>query len=136
MKDSDIQRIRHISTYCRDIAATLRRFGVEYEIFANDRDYQNSVSMSIMQIGELSVGLSDEFKNETRNKIQWSLIRGMRNMFAHAYISMNKEDIWDTAVNDIPVLLKFCEETIQVAHEDAARKDSHGDKPKNHNERE
>jgi len=64
MNSADIQRIHHIKTYCEDIAETIERFGKDYDPFTRDRDYFNSVSMSMMQIGELSASLSDEFKIE------------------------------------------------------------------------
>jgi len=112
MRDSDLQRIQHIRTYCEDIADTIERFGEDYDVFAKDRDYSNSVSMSIMQIGELSIGLTDEFKDATRHHIQWGAIKGMRNMFAHAYISMNKSVIWETATRDVPAVLDFCNDIL------------------------
>ena len=68
--------------------------------------------MSIMQIGELSVNLSEDFKDATRKHIPWSLIKGMRNHFAHGYAMMNKDDIWETAVKDIPNVLSFCNQLI------------------------
>ena len=37
---------------------------------------------------------------------------GMRNLVAHSYGSMNREIIWETAVNDIPTLKQFCEEQL------------------------
>jgi len=40
-------------------------------------------------------------------------MKAMRNMFAHAYSSMSRKIIWDTAVNDIPALLKFCSKILQ-----------------------
>ena len=109
MNNSDLQRIKHIKHYCDDVAKTILRFGSDYDIFLNDTDYLNSISMSIMQIGELSIGLTDEFKRGTSKQIQWGLIRGMRNMYAHAYAKMDKLSIWETATNDIPGLLYFCE---------------------------
>ena len=69
--------------------------------------------MSMMQIGELSAGLSDEFKFSTKNQIMWAPMKAMRNMFAHAYASMNKAIIWETAINDIPDLLLFCDDVLQ-----------------------
>jgi len=69
--------------------------------------------MSIMQIGELVGGLSDEFKDSTRGQMPWGLIRGMRNRFAHSYSNMDKSDIWETATKDIPVLLAFCEKVVK-----------------------
>lgn len=113
MKNSDVQRIEHIQSYCQDIANAIKRFGNDYEIFLADTDYLNTVSMSIMQIGELSTGLSDDFKRVTSTEIQWGLIRGMRNMYAHAYMKMDKEAIWETATMDIPHLEKFCQRVLE-----------------------
>lgn len=110
--NSDLQRIEHMKRYCDDVAKTIQRFGSNYDIFLNDTDYLNSISMSIMQIGELSIGLTDEFKRKTSEQIQWGLIRGIRNMYAHTYAKMDKLSIWETAINDIPGLLHFCEKVI------------------------
>ena len=113
MKESDLQRIEHIADYCIDIKETIERFGFDYDKFLADKDYFKSVSMSIMQIGELSSGLSNGFKESTRTKIQWGLIKSMRNMFAHTYAKMDKEVIWEASTQDIPVLLDFCEEILE-----------------------
>ena len=114
MKDSDLQRIQHMKTYCEDIADTIKRFGEDYQVFESDKDFYNSVSMSIMQIGELSAGLSDEFKDATRHQIQWGSLKGIRNLFAHAYISMTQSVIWESATKDIPHELAFCNEVIAL----------------------
>ena len=44
-------------------------------------------------------------------------MKGLRNLVAHHYGSMSRDIIWETAVTDIPVLKKFCEE--QLAQGDA-----------------
>ncbi|GHU68067.1 hypothetical protein AGMMS49983_20190 [Clostridia bacterium] len=93
MKSSDIDRIQHIRSYCEDIATTIARYGADISVFKSDKDYFNSVSMSIFQIGELSLGLSDEFKEETNEQVLWSAMRGMWNYFAHGYASMDKDII-------------------------------------------
>ena len=109
MRDADLQRIEHILEYCVDIQKTIARFGSDAETFLSDPDFFKSVSMSIMQIGELCVGLSDEFKENTKTQVQWGPIKAMRNMFAHGYAKMDKDVIWETAWRDIPVLRAFCE---------------------------
>ena len=126
MESSDIQRILHIKTYCEDIADAIQCFGKDYETFVANVHYANSVSMSLMQIGELSAGLSDSFKDKTRHQVMWSPMRAMRNMFAHAYAAMNKEIIWETAIKDVPVLQKFCDGIL----EKAAKEHNKGTKPK------
>ena len=113
MNSSDRQRLLHIRQYCRDIAGFLRRFGEDYAVFIQDRAYFNAVSMCILQIGELANGLSDEFREETKEQIPWGMIRGMRNWLAHAYSEMDEAIIWETAVNDIPGLLRFCETVLK-----------------------
>lgn len=65
-----------------------------------------------MQIGELSGGLSEEYRKATSSRVQWGPMKGMRNLVAHSYGSMNREIIWETAVNDIPTLKQFCEEQL------------------------
>ena len=103
MLSPDLQRIQHIRDYCIEIEKTILRYGNSFEIFDSDKDYQRSVSFSIFQIGELSNGLSPEFREETAAHVQWNPIRGMRNLVAHSYGSMNRETIWLTAINDIPL---------------------------------
>ena len=41
------------------------------------------------------------------------MIKNMRNMFAHQYKSMDIEQIWDTALNDVPVLENYCQSLIE-----------------------
>ena len=113
MTESDLQRIQHMASYCEDIAKTINRFGGQLEAFLDDLDYRNSISMSIMQIGELCVGLSEDFKNATQDQMQWGLIRGMRNMFAHTYSKMDRVIIWEVATRDIPGLLHFCQKILE-----------------------
>jgi uncharacterized protein with HEPN domain len=114
MDKSDLETVKYIKRYCEDIAVAIKRFGSSYEVFSKDTDFYNSVSMSIMQIGELSARLSDEFKDITRTQMPWGLIKGMRNHFAHAYAAMERGDVWETATEDIPNLLSFCEKIIEA----------------------
>ncbi len=113
MQSPDLQRISHIRDYCFEIIETISRYGNTYKIFSEDTDYQKSVSFSLLQIGELSGKLSDSFRNETAEKVPWTAIRGMRNLFAHNYGSMSMEMIWKTAKEDIPPLLDFCETILR-----------------------
>lgn len=112
MLSPDLQRIEHIRDDCMEIEKTIQRYGRSYEIFDRDADYQRSVSFCILQIGELSANLSPAFKQETASRIQWGPIKGMRNLVAHSYGSMDREIIFETAVNDIPVLKAFCEDCL------------------------
>lgn len=113
MLQPDLQRIQHILDYCNAIEKTVQRYGNSFEIFDQDEDFQRSVSFSILQIGELSGGLSEEYRKKTSSRIQWGPIKGMRNMVAHSYGSMDRQVIWETANMDIPTLKRFCEEQLE-----------------------
>ena len=117
MLSPDLQRIKHIRDYCTEIEKTVTRYGRAFAIFDSDPDYQRSVSFSILQIGELSGGLSQEYRQATADRVQWGPIKGMRNLVAHNYGSMSREIIWETATTDIHALKRFCEE--QLANTDA-----------------
>lgn len=109
----DLQRLEHIRDYCDEIRKTIERYGKSFEIFDADADYQRSVSFCILQIGELSGKLSEEYRRETAKQIQWGPIKGMRNLVAHSYGSMSRDIIWETAIHDIPVLRDFCDEQLK-----------------------
>ena len=65
MMSPDLQRIKHIRDYCIAIGQTIQRYGNSFEIYASDADFQRSVSFSILQIGELSAGLSQELSSSS-----------------------------------------------------------------------
>lgn len=113
MLSPDLQRIKHIRDYYVEIRKSIMRYGNSFEVFNSDADYQRSVSFSILQIGELSGGLSAEYRQATVQRIQWGPIKGMRNLVAHNYGNMSREIIWETATVDIPVLEAFCNEQIR-----------------------
>lgn len=108
MMSPDYQRIKHIRDYCIAIQNTIQRYGGSFEQYAADVDYQRSIAFSLLQIGELSGGLSEEYKRQTSNRMPWNQLKGMRNMFAHSYGKMDHAVIWETAVSDVPSLLLFC----------------------------
>lgn len=112
----DLQRLQHIRDYCNAIVNTIERYGFSYETFLADADYQRSVAFSILQIGELSSGLSPEFRQATAKRIQWGPIKGMRNWVVHNYGNISYDVVWETATIDIPALGQFCNE--QLAQQD------------------
>lgn len=112
MMSPDLQRIKHIRDYCVEIQKTINRYGDNFEVYAADADYQRSISFSILQIGELSGGLSEQYRKETADRVQWGPMKAMRNLVAHNYGKMDQSIIWETATVDIPALLRFCEEQL------------------------
>jgi uncharacterized protein with HEPN domain len=113
MDKGDLSRVIHIIKYCDDIASLLKHFGESYNVFIEKKEFYYSISMCIMQIGELSLGLSDEFKEATNSQIPWRYFRNIRNRFAHMYSIMNENDIWEMATQDIPNFFHVCTKIIE-----------------------
>ena len=114
MANRDQSILQHIKGHCEDIEGFLERFGKDFDIFTSDKAYFNAVSMGILQIGELAGSLSEEYRAETSRKIPWSNIKGMRNIVAHNYGSVDEGLLWETTTEDIPVLLEFCNSELEA----------------------
>ena len=103
MKNEDVLIIKKILKYCNDIENLLIRFDTDFEKYKTDISFQYACNMCIIQIGELANRLSEETKENTKN-IPWRAIRGMRNFQAHDYENVDLEIVWNTLLEDIPVL--------------------------------
>ena len=101
----DEQIIKHLIDYCKEVNLAIATFKADKSLFIKDPVFRNACSMPIMQIGELAKNLSEEFQNSNQH-IPWQAIKGMRNLFAHDYHSMDSEMIWETATVSIPDLSK------------------------------
>lgn len=127
MRTTDEQVLKHIIAYCEQVEKAVNRFGKNSDVFMRDEVYQNAVSMPIMQIGELTKRLTPEFRVATEREFHWKAIAGMRDRYAHGYLEMDPEKIWDTATQDIPVLRQQCEELLeqifQLEQEEAREKE-------------
>ncbi|MCR5092896.1 MAG: DUF86 domain-containing protein [Lachnospiraceae bacterium] len=119
MKQLDSSRLKHIVDYCDEISNTVARYGNAFSIFESDSDYQKSVAFSVLQIGELCAGLSDEFRTATSSQMPWQSIKGMRNIVVHNYGSVDRVILWNPVNSDIPKLREFCLEQIRIVDEES-----------------
>jgi uncharacterized protein with HEPN domain len=108
-KDNGIMNriIEHIENICN----AQKRFGNDYTIFVSDKDYFNSVCMSLLQIGELAHHLTTEF-TAAHTDIPWKNLIGLRNVVVHGYGQLDMETVWSTVTCDIPELYRKCKAVI------------------------
>jgi len=112
--DKDLNVLQHMIEYCDDIENDSKRLGDNFETFKIDRLYQKAITMSMLQIGELTTHLSDEFKDNTVGEMDWRNIKGLRNLLAHRYGRMDVSLVWDIKEEDIPPLREFCKKHIEL----------------------
>ncbi|MGM9857868.1 MAG: DUF86 domain-containing protein [Bacilli bacterium] len=94
---------------CNRISKKLEN--ITQETFINDDDLNEVICFNLFQIGELSNGLSEDFINE-HSTIPWKQIIGMRNRIVHGYDTINNEIVWNTALENIPMLCQFCKNLL------------------------
>jgi len=100
--------VEKIVQYCEETMEIIEHCGGTKEGFMNDRICRNACTTTLTQIGESANRLSEPAKCQM-NVISWNLIRGMRNILVHDYISVDWSMIWSTITNDIPILKLVCE---------------------------
>ena len=112
--DRNISILEHIIAYCDQIEETIRRFGNDYNVFSTDAIYRNAAALCVLQIGELAGKLTDEFRT-AHPGAPWRQIRGMRNIVAHSYGTVDPEVTWEILTEDIPKLKAYCHQIITEA---------------------
>ena len=86
--------------------ATEKIFSFTNNISNHEEFYQNqiifdAVMMNFVVIGEAVSRLTDDFIGNN-NHIDWSKIKGLRNIIAHDYVGIDAEEIWQIVKNTIP----------------------------------
>ena len=117
MRQRDKTILTKIMNYCIEIKETHNHFKNDKELFTDEKSgfiYRNSITMPILQIGELAKTLSDEFLNEY-TKIPWKSIMRMRDIVAHHYGSLDYEIVWTTSISDILELYLGIEEIFKMS---------------------
>ena len=109
-RDADV--LRRIILYCNEIEEAIQRFGEDYTVFAQDSVYKNATALSVLQIGELTTHLTNDFK-QTYTGIPWTQIKALRNVVAHSYGKIDVESLWETITIDIPNLKSYCSNIVQ-----------------------
>ena len=91
------------------IAQAIADFNVDQ--FVEDETLKRAVTMSLINIGELTSVIPEEFRKE-KSYIAWSRIRRTRDKVAHHYIDIDHRIIWETVTKSVPELKTQIEELI------------------------
>lgn len=81
-------------------------------VLQTDEVYKSAISMFVLQIGELTTHLSDDFK-DAYTEMPWRDIKLMRNIAAHHYGSFDIKKLFETITEDIPDLHDYCQAAIK-----------------------
>ena len=100
--------VQLIVDHCNKIEAVVDAVHHDFQKYEQSWWLKDILAMNILQIGErINSNLTQDFK-ERNLHIPWRDYVGIRNRFAHKYFTTDDEIAWETAINDIPQLKKFC----------------------------
>ena len=85
---------------------------VSEEEFLKKNLLKSATAMSVIRIGELVKNLSDEFRQEN-SQVNWRDIAGFRDIAAHKYETINMEQLYGTAIKDVPELKSQIEKILE-----------------------
>ena len=103
--------IQKMLGYCDDIQNLRTRYDDSFERYVSDIAFRYACDMCILQIGELTTRLSDDFKAQHAD-VPWRLIKSMRNIHVHEYENVEFDTVWKTLTEDIPKLKSHLEKIL------------------------
>lgn len=99
MKDKNLTKIVEYCNWLIENISTVKSF----DEFVNNEALVYSSSFLILQIAEHAKKLTIEEKE--KYNVDWKRIIGMRNVIVHNYEGIIQDTLYETLVDDIPILL-------------------------------
>lgn len=98
----DKGRLEDIVEYSSNVIELIK--GYSFEDLVNDKRTYYSVMKNIEVVGEAAYMLTHTFK-KSHPATPWKIVQGMRHVLVHDYATVDDRELYNTAVNDIPILL-------------------------------
>ncbi len=109
MKNKEIISFRKMIEYIEKVEQYTK--GYTFEEFCKDEKTVDATIFAISQIGELVKNIEKETLKKY-NKIEWNMIKGLRNRIVHDYEGIKLKTIWYVVNNDIKELKESIQEII------------------------
>ncbi len=89
-----------------------------HNAFLNDELIRVWIVHHIQNIGEAAANVTIEFRKQYL-QVPWAQIISMRNILVHQYFGIDWQEVWDTAVGDLPQLKTQIQSILSELEESA-----------------
>ena len=103
--------LENIIKHCNKIEEKTKN--LTYEKFLENEDLVDLVCFHILQIGELVKSFDKNFYSAFPEQ-PWSKIKGMRDVVAHGYGTIKRDEVWFVVANQIQSLNNYCNEILDT----------------------
>lgn len=86
--------------------------GMKFSDFIADRKTVDAVIRNLIVIGEAATHIPDKVCADN-NVIPWRDMRAMRNFVVHEYFGVSDRILWDTVMNDLPLVIAPLESLLK-----------------------
>ncbi len=96
-----------------DATGKIKQFvhGIQHKEFLSDQKTQSAVIMQLALIGELAKRISKSTQSSI--DLPWKDIAGFRNRAIHDYYQIDVDIVWQTIIDDLPILEKVISKHLQ-----------------------
>nr|WP_288610277.1 HepT-like ribonuclease domain-containing protein [uncultured Victivallis sp.] len=84
--------------------------------FICNQDKKDIVFANFAMIGEAAARISDDLR-KAHPDVSWKRSIAMRNVLVHNYMAVDYSIVWDTAMDDLPVLKKQIQKILEEISE-------------------
>lgn len=99
----DKGRLQNIIEYADNVIMLIK--GYSLDDFLSDKRTYYAVMKNVEIVGEAAYMLTNDFK-VAHPATPWKVVQGMRHVLVHDYANIDATELYNTALNDIPVLRK------------------------------
>lgn len=105
MKSKVLSILDRMIEDCEDVALFIEPVSMPTDL-SKDRMRKKALSQSILNLGE-NTKLLEQWLDLTLTSIDWRGLKGMREIAAHRYHTLDNEIIYDVSKNHIPLILTY-----------------------------
>ena len=111
MKKTNKHIIQKIMSYCQEISNTVDKISLDDFMKDDNFKKRNSCAFALIQIGELSKNLEDDFKSKYSG-VKWKDWTSIGDFIANNYEEFSLDRVWKNSKDNIPKLLKYAQEIL------------------------